>query len=117
LRDAHLLPEAQKIDVYVRVHVYALVIPAVSVAGVVLASWLRQRDARRLRAQGVPADEIRRRLLVHVERPPVNLWVLGGGLAFALLSLGVGIGDVPAAQEIVFVASMAIIVTLMVRLT
>lgn len=117
LRDAHLLPEAQKIGVYIRVHVYALVIPAVSVAGVLFASWLRRRDARRLRAEGVPRDEIRRRLTVHFERPPVNPWVLGGGLAFAALSLGVGLGNVPAAQEIVFAVSMAIIVTLMFRLT
>jgi hypothetical protein len=117
LRDANTLPEAQKIDVYVRVHVYALVIPVVSVMGVLFASWLRRREARRLRRQGVPKEEIRRRLVVHVGRPPVNWWVLGGGLAFALLSLGVGLGDVPAAQEIVFGVSMAIVVTLMVRLT
>ena len=117
LRDAGTLPEAQKIDVYVRVHVYALAIPAVSVMGELFASWLRRRDRRRLRAQGVPADEIRRRLVVHFERPPVNWWVLGGGLAFAALSLGVGLGEVPAAQEIVFAVSMAIIVTLMIRLT
>ncbi|MCD6681270.1 MAG: hypothetical protein LT102_11550 [Burkholderiaceae bacterium] len=117
LRDANLLPEAQKVDVYLRVYVYALIIPVVSVAGVLFASWLRRRDARRLRRQGLPKDEIRRRLDVHIERPPVNWWVLGGGLAFAVLSLGVGLGDVPAAEEIVFVVSMTIVVTLMVRLT
>ncbi len=117
LRDADTLPEAQKVGVYIDVHVYALAIPVVSVMGVLFASWLRRRDARRLRMQGVPADEIRRRLTVHAERPPVNWWVLGGGLAFAVLSLGVGLGNVPAAQEIVFAVSMAIIVTLMFRLT
>ncbi|MBW7925865.1 MAG: hypothetical protein H3C59_14140 [Burkholderiaceae bacterium] len=117
LRDANLLPEAQKLDVYIRVYVYALVIPVVSVAGVLFASWLRRREGRRLRRQGVPKDEIHRRLDVQAERPPVNWWVLGGGLAFAVLSLGVGLGDVPAAEEIVFVVSMTIVVTLMVRLT
>src|SRR5690606_12440418 len=86
LRDANLLPEAQKIDVYIRVHVYALAIPVVSVAGVLFASWLHRRDWRRLRVQGVPLEDIRRRLVVHAERPPVNWWVLGGGLAFAVLS-------------------------------
>lgn len=117
LRDANLLPEAQKLDVYIRVYVYALVIPVVSVAGVLFASWLRRREGRRLRRQGVPKDEIHRRLDVQAERPPVNWWVLGGGLAFAVLSLGVGLGNVPAAEEIVFVVSMTIVVTLMVRLT
>ncbi|RIK98912.1 MAG: hypothetical protein DCC72_00985 [Burkholderiales bacterium] len=117
LRDANLLPEAQKLEVYIRVYAYALIIPVVSVAGVLFASWLRRREGRRLRRQGVPKDEIHRRLDVQAERPPVNWWVLGGGLAFAVLSLGVGLGNVPAAEEIVFVVSMTIVVTLMVRLT
>jgi len=117
LRDADLLPEAQKIDVYIRVYVYALIIPVVSVAGVLFASWLRRREAARLRRQGLPKEEILRRTLVQIERPPVNWWVLGGGLAFAVLSLGVGLGNVPAAEEIVFLVSMTIVVTLMVRLT
>lgn len=117
LSGADTLPEAEKIAVYVRVHVYALVIPAVSVAGVLFAAALRRRQRRVLRLQGLPRQEIDRRMAAHVERPPVNAWVLGGGLAFALLSLGVGLGDVPAGQEIVFAASMAIVVTLMWRLT
>jgi len=117
LRDADRLPEAQKIDVYIRVYAYALVIPAVSVGGVLFASWLRRREAWRLRRQGVSRQEIERRTLVQAGRPAVNWWVLGGGLAFAVLSLGVGLGNVPAAEEIVFVVSMTIVVTLMVRLT
>jgi hypothetical protein len=46
----------------------------------------------------------------------VNWWILGGGLAFAVVSLSVGLGKVPAAQEIVFAASMAIVLFLMWRL-
>jgi hypothetical protein len=47
----------------------------------------------------------------------VNWWILGGGLAFAVVSLSVGLGQIPAAQEIVFGASMAIVIFLMWRLT
>jgi len=36
----------------------------------------------------------------------VNWWILGGGLAFAIVSLSVGLGKVPAGQEIIFGASM-----------
>jgi len=42
--------------------------------------------------------------------------VLGGGLVFALVSLTVGIGEWRYGQELVFAASMAVIVTLMLRL-
>jgi len=32
---------------------------------------------------------------VHDERPPVNWWILGGGLLFAVVSLSVGLSDWP----------------------
>ncbi len=54
---------------------------------------------------------------IHAEPPLINWWILGGGLIFTLLSLGVGLSRVPGGEEIVFVISMAIIVFLMWRLT
>src|SRR5262249_60722974 len=50
------------------------------------------------------------------ERPPVNRSILGGGLAFAVVSLGVGVGQVPGAEAIVFSLSMAIVLFLIWRL-
>jgi len=110
------LPEPEKVAAYVRVYELALVIPLVSVAGVTLAAFLRRREAARLRAEGLGRDEIRRRLVVHTERPPINWWILGGGLAFALASLTVGLGDVPYDQELLFGLSLGIVVFLMLRL-
>jgi hypothetical protein len=116
MRGVQNLPEAQKVATYVAVYQMAFVIPLVSVAGVLLAAWLRIKTVRRLARQGVPREEIDRVLHPQGERPPVNWWVLGGGLAFAAVSLAVGIGKVPYAQEIVFGSSMAIILFLMSRL-
>jgi hypothetical protein len=53
---------------------------------------------------------------VHLDRPPVNWWVLGGGLAFAAVSLAVGINGARYGQELVFGASMTVILVLMWRL-
>jgi hypothetical protein len=47
----------------------------------------------------------------------VNWWILGGGLAFTVVSLGVGVGQVAGGQEIVFGVSMAIVLFLIWRLT
>ena len=110
------LPEVQKLAAYVRIYEYALVIPAVSVLGVMLARCIRSRDARRLARKGHDAERIEEMLGTHVERPPVNWWILGGGLVFAAVSLAVGLGQVPGAQEIVFGASLAIVLFLMWRL-
>jgi len=117
LRGVGEMPEAQKALSYLRVYQLALAIPVVSVLGVVLGAALRWRDARRLVARGFPRSEVRQMLNPHGERPPINWWIIGGGLAFAIVSLGVGIGDVAGGQEIVFGVSMAIVLFLMWRIT
>ena len=117
LRGVGEMPEAQKALAYLRIYQLALVIPVVSVLGVVLGAALRWRDARRLRAKGFSRNEVRQMLNPHGERPPINWWIIGGGLAFAVVSLGVGIGDVAGGQEIVFGVSMAIVLFLMWRIT
>jgi len=98
----HALPEPQKVAAYVRVYEWALLIPVVSVSGVLLQAWFRRRHPGQYRQD--------------FERPPVNWWILGGGLAFAAVSLAVGLGGVRFAQEIIFAASMAIVVFLVVKL-
>jgi hypothetical protein len=117
LRGVAELPEADKALAYLHVYRLALVIPLVSVLGVVLGLALGWRDTRRLVAKGFAKSEARRILNPHGERPPVNWWIIGGGLAFAIVSLGVGIGNVTGGQEIVFGASMAIVLFLMWRIT
>jgi hypothetical protein len=116
LRGVHALPEAEKVAAYTRIYEYALIIPVVSVLGVFLARAIRRRDARRLAARGHGEEAIARMLDHQPERPPVSWWILGGGLAFAVVSLTVGLAKIPAAQEIVFVVSMSIIVFMMVKL-
>jgi hypothetical protein len=111
------LPEAQKGAAYLSIYQLALIIPLVSVLGVVLAWWLRRRELARLAAEGHTRAQCEAILDRHIDPPPVNWWILGGGLAFALVSLSVGLGQIPGAQEIVFSASMAIVIFLMWRLT
>jgi hypothetical protein len=117
LRGVGALPEAQKAAAYLSIYELALFIPVISVLGVVLASWLRRRHLARLAAEGRTRAESEAILDRHFDPPPVNWWILGGGLAFAVVSLSVGLGQIPAAQEIVFCASMAIVIFLMWRLT
>jgi hypothetical protein len=113
---AQAMPEAEKVATYVLVYKLALIIPAVSILGVMLAGVIRRRDARRLVARGFSHEQAETMLNPHPTRPPVNWWILGGGLAFTLVSLSVGLGKVPAAQEIVFAVSMAIVLFLMWKL-
>lgn len=110
------LPEAAKVTIYIKIYLMALAIPAVSVLGVVLAGWLRRRDARRLRQQGFRLEDVRAMLDAQGGRPAANWWILGGGLAFVLFTLTVGLSDVPYNQEITFFGTLGIVVFLMGRL-
>ena len=105
-----------KLAVYLRIYHYALVIPLVSILGVVLAGRIRHRDQRQLAARGYSTTQIANLLAVHGERPATNWGILLGGLGFAAVSVTVGLLKVPAAQEIVFCASLSIVLFLMWRL-
>lgn len=111
------LPEVEKGEAYLFIYQLALIIPLVSVCGIWFAAWLKWRESRRFAAKGWSRSEIDAVLNAHAEAPSVNWWILGGGFAFTVISLGVGIVQVPAAEEIVFCLSMAIVLFLIRQLT
>jgi hypothetical protein len=111
------LPKEAMVRLYRDVYLLALTIPAISVAGVVLASVLKARERKRLVAQGVAPAQLAELLLERTERTPPNWWILGGGLAFVTFTLAVGLLRVPYSQEIVFAGSFAIVAFLIRKLT
>ena len=114
--DVESLEQSQKADVYARIYAMALAIPLVSVSGVMLSQVMLAARAKRLREQGVGADEADRLVYSPGETTEPNYWMFGGGAAFVALTLAIGIGDIPLAQEIVFCGSMAIITMLIYQL-
>jgi BT1 family len=111
------MPEAEKAGRYLLVYQLALLIPVISVLGVGLATWLRQRAIARLMTTGRTRKESEAAIEAHAERPPINWWILGGGLLFTVVSLSVGLSRVTGAEEIVFALSMAIVIFLIWRIT
>lgn len=113
---ADKLPKDQLVDVYSTIYLIALIIPVISVIGVVLGGLSVRRRERAMRAEGLSEDEIRQAIIGDAEPTRPNPWLLGGGLVFAVFTIGVGAGNVPYAQEIVFAGSMAIVMFLIHRL-
>jgi hypothetical protein len=110
------LSEAEKIEIYGRIYLYALIIPIVSVSGVFLAMYLKRQRFEKLIKSGVSDEELKKLMTEFVVSTQPNWWILGGSLAFVIFTLGVGILKVPFAQEIVFLGSMLIILFLMKKL-
>ena len=111
------LPEEQKVDLYRLIYQMAMVIPMISVAGVLIAMALKHRATQRLRAQGRSAAEIETLLSGRSETTSPNWWILGGSLVFVAFTLGMGFSNVPYNQEIIFAGSFSIIAFLLLRLT
>lgn len=111
------LPQADKVGIYLDIYGMALVIPALSVAGVAWASWLRRRKRRSLVASGADADTV-----AAFDRPGgdtltrPNWWILGGSLLFVVITVAVGLSGLENGQEIIFVGSFTVIAFLMSRL-
>ena len=115
--DVQSLPQEAKAEIYARIYALALVIPAVSVAGVILQSVLLRRERQRLAALGLSGAEIDAAIPGRSEPTAPNWWILGGSLAFVVFSLGVGFSGSAHAEEIVFGGSMAIVLFLIARIT
>ncbi|MCZ6469873.1 MAG: hypothetical protein O6649_00790 [Gammaproteobacteria bacterium] len=116
-RDVGNLPELEKAQIYRDIYTMALAIPLISVAGVLLASFIKHRDIRAMLAKGLSRDEIDKHLHENIEKTSPNWWILGGSLVFIVFTLTMGFSDYVYNQEVIFIGSMAIIIFLIVKLT
>ena len=110
------LDQAQKVQIYGRIYLIALAIPAISVSGVILAGIMRRAQARRMRVSGFPEDRIHATVFTPPEQVDPNWQILIGGLVFVGLSIAGGLSDIPFAEELVFGGSMGIVLFLISRL-
>ncbi len=110
------MSQAEKVSIYADIYLLALSIPVISVTGVMLGTIFLRLRARRLRRQGFGEASIESMLFAPTEATEPNWWILGGSFAFVAFTLVMGLGQLPLAQEIIFVGSMIIVLFLMFRL-
>ena len=110
------MPEAEKLAAYTFIYQAALLIPVVSVLGVMLAALLKKRNLKLLAVKGYTKEEALRLLSPGYTPTQTNWWILGGSLVFVAFTLILGINKVPFGQEIIFIGSVAIVVFLINRL-
>ncbi len=111
------LPPAQIALIYRNVYAMALAIPAISVAGVLIASYRLRSERRRLLQLGKSAKEVEGMLFEPLAAPSPNGWIIGGSLLFVVFILSMGLSELAYSQEIVFIGSLAIVGFLIGRLT
>ena len=110
------LGEAEKIEIYGKIYIYALIIPLVSISGVFLGMYLKRQRLQKLRRSGVGEEEIKKLTTEFGTKIKPNWYILNGSLIFVIFTLSVGILNLSFSQEIVFVGSMLIVLFLMKKL-
>ena len=111
------MSEAQKVQGYLYVYWTALIIPLLSVLGVVIAAWVKGRARRQLQAKGLDRGQVEQVLNVHGTPTAPNWTILIGSFVFVLFTLTIGLSQFPYGQEIIFFGSLAIILYLIARMT
>jgi len=105
-----------KRQIYANIYLTALLIPVVSVSGVVLAGVQKIRARRGLIRRGLDPAEADALFERPDEDTKPNPWYFIGGAGFVAISLTVGLSDIAYGQEIIFVGSMTIVLLLMRQL-
>jgi len=101
---------------YALIYFTALLIPFVSVSGVILAAWQKYRLRRGLLRRGLSDAEADTLFERSDEKTEPNPWYFIGGAGFVALSLTIGLSDIAYGQEIIFAGSMLIVLALMRQL-
>jgi hypothetical protein len=110
------MADEAKRQIYANIYLTALLIPVVSVSGVVLAGIQKIRARRGLIRRGLDPAEADALFERPDEDTRPNPWYFIGGAGFVAISLTVGLSDIAYGQEIIFVGSMAIVLLLMRQL-
>jgi len=111
-----LLSKAEKLSLYADVYLMGLCIPVISVAGIIIGGIMLKRRAREMRRQGIDEARIQEMLFKPAVNTRPNWWIIGGSIVFVVVTLVLGIVQVPYSQEIVFVIAMSITCFLIHRL-
>jgi hypothetical protein len=111
------LSETEKILIYRKIYITAMVVPLISVAGIFFAYLLKRRQIRRLTTGGMRYADAEKLISAPEQRPAPNWWILGGSLLFVIFTLGMGFSQLTYSQEVIFAGSFAIVAFLIIRLT
>jgi hypothetical protein len=94
----------------------ALIIPLLSVVGLVVARWQQSKQVRQHMARGLSRTQAWALLHGDDSETAPNTVLLGGSLVFVALTIGLGLSGWRYSQELIFVSSMTIIGSLVARL-
>ncbi len=98
---------------YATMYWISLIIPLISIMGVLLGSWIKLRRKKWLVRQNISQEPTRQTSPPREQKLKVNWYILAGSAAFVIFSLIFGLSAMPLKEEIIFTGSLGIIALLM----
>jgi hypothetical protein len=111
------MTELEKISAYGDIYLYSLVVPIISISGIILAYFNKQNKLKTLISNGMEPLKAKNMIFVIPEMTKPNLLIIIGSIIFVIFTLAVGTSNVKFSQEIVFVGSFTIILFLLIKLS
>lgn len=98
---------------YYSMYKLSLIIPVISVLGAIIGVWNVRRLRIHYRNSGCSEEEICELLRPEVCNMKPNWYILGGGIVFVVIGVTLGMSELAAKKEVIFFASLAIVIYLM----
>ncbi len=98
---------------YYSMYKLSLIIPVISVLGAIIGVWNVRRLRIHYRNSGCSEEEICELMRPEVCNMKPNWYILGGGIVFVVISVTLGMSQLAAKKEVIFFASLAIVIYLM----
>ena len=115
--DSSEMTEFEKVNAYSNIYLYSLIVPIISVSGIFLAYLNQQNKFKKLVANGISPKKASRIIFNVPEATKPNMLIIIGSIMFVIFTLAVGTSNIIFSQEIVFIGSLAIILTLLFKLS
>jgi hypothetical protein len=101
---------------YTTMYWLSLLIPAISIAGVIMAACLQKSRRKHFGPNGFRKEPTEQLSTNADPLPTVNWHILIGATVFVLVSIIFGLSAIPLKEEIIFLGSLSIIVFLMLQI-
>ena len=115
--DSSEMSDSEKIATYGKIYLYSLIVPIISIMGVVFSYISSKSRLNKLIKNGLAFEKAFNLTYPVLKATKPNKSIITGSIIFVIFTLSIGISKIPFSQEIVFIGSFLIIVYLLKTLS
>ena len=115
--DSSEMSDNEKIVTYGKIYLYSLIVPIISIMGVIFSYISSKSRLNKLIKNGLAFEKAFNLIYPVLKATKPNKSIITGSIIFVIFTLSIGISKIPFSQEIVFIGSFLIIVYLLIILS